>query len=133
MDSYISEQKYKAKWMLQDGDKQLSAVGAEDKNLRPGPRGGHQLVLDPVNSVIYLYAGWNGCDDLSDLWAYSIKDNKWELIHERSELINGPDPRACHKMVFDSEQGQIFMLGRYSPSKNKDSIKVYKFYKFKDT
>lgn len=59
-------------------------------------------------------------DDLSDLWAFDLKTNQWELIHERSELHNGPGPRACHKMIFDPVSSQIFMLGRYYASKNKD-------------
>ncbi|XP_055704070.1 muskelin [Phlebotomus papatasi] len=116
LDAYLSRQDYKASWELQDV--------AETEN-RPGMRGGHQLVIDNQNGLIYLYAGWDGFEDLSDLWCYSIKSNVWRLIHANSEKFDGPTPRSCHKMVFDPRSGQIFILGRYldGSSRTKEHIK----------
>lgn len=117
MDTYLANQDYKATWSLQE------TVNSEK---RPGMRGGHQLIIDSANSVMYLYGGWDGFEDLSDLWSYSIKRNSWTLIHERSEEKEGPSPRSCHKMVYDTHNSQIFTLGRYmdSSTRTKEPIKV---------
>lgn len=114
MDDWLLNQPYSVTW------KQI-----EVKGVRPGKRGGHQLVLDPINRLVYLYGGWNGTEDLSDMWVYDLKTSQWSLIHERSELIGGPSPRACHKMVFDPNNSQIFMLGKYidTSSRVKDKLK----------
>lgn len=79
-------------------------------------RGGHQLVIDSTNGVIYLFAGWDGYEDLSDLWSYDIKRNSWTLLHERAEDFGGPSARSCHKMLYDPSNAQIFTLGRYLDS-----------------
>uniref|UniRef100_A0A1B0CC51 Muskelin N-terminal domain-containing protein n=2 Tax=Lutzomyia longipalpis TaxID=7200 RepID=A0A1B0CC51_LUTLO len=125
LDGYLARQDYKASWELQDV--------TETEN-RPGMRGGHQLVIDNQNGLIYLYGGWDGFEDLSDLWCYSIKSNVWRLIHANSEKFDGPTPRSCHKMVFDPRSGQIFILGRYldSSSRTKEHIKS-EFYLYDTT
>ncbi|KAH8270798.1 hypothetical protein KR018_005078 [Drosophila ironensis] len=103
MDEYLFKQDYKHSWHLKHTE---SAVN-------PGNRGGHQLVVDAKKRLIYLYGGWDGFQDLSDLWVYNIDLDEWALLCERSELVNGPTPRSCHKMVFDPISENIFMLGRY--------------------
>ncbi|XP_055319183.1 muskelin isoform X1 [Sitodiplosis mosellana] len=107
MDNYLANQDYKATWALQE------TVNSEK---RPGMRGGHQLIIDSANCVMYLFGGWDGFEDLSDLWCYNIKRNSWTLIHERAEQYGGPSPRSCHKMVYDPCNSQIFTLGRYLDS-----------------
>ncbi|XP_058054979.1 muskelin isoform X2 [Anopheles bellator] len=115
MDDYLERQEYKPLWNLQ--------LTSENEP-RPGRRGGHQLIIDPQTSTIYLYGGWDGNEDLSDLWSYDVRSNRWTMIHERSELFDGPTPRACHKMVYDTSSSQIFMLGRYldSASRTEENI-----------
>lgn len=102
-DTYLSRQDYKATWTQQ--------TSSSDE--RPGMRGGHQLIVDANNSVMYLFGGWDGFEDLSDLWTYDIKRKSWTLIHQRAELFDGPGPRSCHKMLYDPGSSQIFTLGRY--------------------
>ncbi|XP_052899336.1 muskelin isoform X2 [Anopheles moucheti] len=94
MDNYLERQEYKPQWNLQL---------TPENEPRPGRRGGHQLIIDPMTSTIYLYGGWDGNEDLSDLWSYDVKANRWTLIHENS---------------------QIFMLGRYldSASRTEENI-----------
>lgn len=70
-------------------------------------------MVDAKRRLIYLYGGWDGYQDLSDLWVFNIEDDQWTLLCERSELSNGPTPRSCHKMVFDPISENVFMLGRY--------------------
>ncbi|EDW85574.2 uncharacterized protein Dwil_GK23081 [Drosophila willistoni] len=101
MDEYLTKQDYKHTWHL----------NRNDSATKPGNRGGHQLLVDSKNRFIYLYGGWDGYQDLSDLWLYDL--DEWTLLCERSELLNGPTPRSCHKMIFDPISENIFMLGRY--------------------
>ena len=103
MDEYLNRQDYKHGWRLQH---------AEGRS-RPGTRGGHQLVIDTKKQLVYLYGGWDGYQDLSDLWVYDIATNSWSLLFAQSEQNKGPTPRSCHKMIFDPVSENIFMLGRY--------------------
>ncbi|XP_052743580.1 muskelin [Bicyclus anynana] len=80
---------------------------------RPGPRGGHQLVVDPSTGTLYLFGGWNGSEDLDDLWSYDTGTERWTLLCRHSEAVNGPSPRSCHKMVFDPVHEKLYTLGRY--------------------
>ncbi|XP_055628729.1 muskelin isoform X2 [Toxorhynchites rutilus septentrionalis] len=116
MDDYLSKQEYKPNWSLQL---------TPENEPRPGRRGGHQLIIDLISSTIWLYGGWDGSEDLSDLWSYNVKNNQWTLIHQKSELLDGPTPRACHKMVYDSKNSQIFMLGRYLDSASRTEDNTY--------
>lgn len=131
MDKYLDRQDYKPTWELRQD--QPDTITAPDgvEPLRPGMRGGHQLVIDTVTDRIYLYGGWDGSEDLSDLWVYDIKQNTWRLIHEKSEQYDGPSPRSCHKMIFDPKSRQIFILGRYldAMSRTKENIRS-EFYLF---
>jgi len=52
-------------------------------------RGGHQMVLDPTAEVLYLFGGWDGNQDLSDLWSYDIEAGKWTLICKDTEAVVG--------------------------------------------
>lgn len=87
------------------------------------------MVADTKKRLVYLYGGWDGYRDLSDLWVFNIENNSWTLLFEQTELFNGPTPRSCHKMVYDSISGNIFMLGRYLDNsiRTTDYIKVSYF------
>ncbi|KAI0373966.1 hypothetical protein BV20DRAFT_936559 [Pilatotrama ljubarskyi] len=79
----------------------------------PCRRGGHAMCMDEHNSVIYLFGGWDGQRNLDDFWAYDVAQDAWKLLCvATSREKNGPGPRACHKMVFDSKTGSIYLLGR---------------------
>lgn len=133
MDKYLNKQEYKATWEVQE---ERQGTGRADSNLpvRPGMRGGHQLVIDNVQDRIYCFGGWDGSGDLSDLWVFDMKQNTWRLIHEKSEEHDGPSPRSCHKMIFDPKSRQIFILGRYldGQSRTKEHIRS-EFYLFDTT
>ncbi|XP_053982372.1 muskelin [Hylaeus anthracinus] len=102
LNDYINAQTYRAVWT------KLSTVEP-----KPGMRGGHQMVLDPSAELVYLFGGWDGNQDLSDLWAYNIATNKWTIICKDTETVGGPSARSCHKMCIDPERRQLFTLGRY--------------------
>ncbi len=69
VDAYITEQGYHPLWKL-----------IIEEQVRPGMRGGHQMCFDAVSETIFLLGGWNGHQDLSDLWSYHVPSNKWKLI-----------------------------------------------------
>ncbi|KAI0744125.1 Muskelin N-terminus-domain-containing protein [Daedaleopsis nitida] len=79
----------------------------------PCRRGGHAMCIDEQNGLIYLFGGWDGQRSLDDFWVYDIAKDAWRLLSlATSREKNGPGPRACHKMVFDSKTGSIYVLGR---------------------
>lgn len=76
LNEYINAQTYRADWTkLSSGEP------------KPGMRGGHQMVLDSTAEVLYLFGGWDGNQDLSDLWSYDIVADKWILICKDTEAV----------------------------------------------
>ena len=75
------------------------------------------MCMDPVNDVIYIFGGWDGKKSLDDFWAYNIKEDKWKVLsHSTTQEQNAPEARSCHKMVFDTKTGSIYVLGRLNDS-----------------
>ncbi|KAF8070082.1 Muskelin N-terminus-domain-containing protein [Lyophyllum atratum] len=106
-DSYLHGTQPYAVW------KQLR--GTDPDGDVPSPRGGHAMCIDPVNDMIYLFGGWDGEKSLDDFWVYSVKEDKWRVLsHSTSGEQNAPGARSCHKMVFDTKTGSIYLLGRLS-------------------
>ncbi|XP_059059021.1 muskelin [Achroia grisella] len=83
---------------------------------KPGPRGGHQLVVDSITGTLYLFGGWNGTEDLDDLWAFEPATERWTALCRHSGRAGGPGPRSCHKMVLDAARRRLYTLGRYLDS-----------------
>lgn len=123
--NYVNNQEYTPYWQP------VSPVNT-DPDTKPGMRGGHQMCVDPYTETIYLLGGWDGNQDLSDLWAYSIPTNKWTLLCREAELMGGPTPRSCHKMCLDTKRQQLFTFGRYLDTLNRspESLKVIIFSSF---
>lgn len=101
-DDYIRKQNYIPKW---------SSILPTSK--APGMRGGHQMCIDPYSEAIYLFGGWDGTKDLSDLWCYNTKVGLWTCISQDTSAEGGPSARSCHKMCLDTQRKKIFTLGRY--------------------
>lgn len=38
------------------------------------------MCFDSISETIFLFGGWDGHQDLSDLWSYHVPTNKWKLI-----------------------------------------------------
>ncbi|KAG5643379.1 hypothetical protein DXG03_000993 [Asterophora parasitica] len=96
--------------------------GTDANGDTPSPRGGHAMCINPINDLIYLFGGWDGQKSLDDFWVYSVKEDKWRVLsHSTSGEQNAPGARSCHKMVFDTKTGSIYLLGRLS---DLDSAKV---------
>jgi hypothetical protein len=43
------------------------------------------MCMDPYTETIYLFGGWDGNQDLSDLWTYHVQTRKWTLITKDTE------------------------------------------------
>lgn len=106
-DSYLRRQQYVPSW---------TPIIPYTKTERPGMRGGHQMCMDPLAETIYLFGGWDGTQDLADLWSYHIPSSEWKRISKDTSLEGGPTARSCHKMCLDSQRKKIFTLGRYLDS-----------------
>lgn len=108
MDSYLERQDYRHLWI------QLQDTETDDSlnHLRPGNRGGHQIVVDSKSKLFYMYGGWDGYQDLTDMWIFNMQSKEWSVVRDPG---NGewPNSRSCHKMIFDPVTENIFMLGRW--------------------
>lgn len=80
---------------------------------KPSKRGGHQVAYDPVTSEVWLYGGWDGSQELGDLWSYSYPANAWRLVQEDCRQKGGPGPRSCHKIVIDPDRRLLYVMGRF--------------------
>lgn len=43
------------------------------------------MCMDPHTETIFLLGGWDGNQDLSDLWAYHVPSKQWRLISKDTE------------------------------------------------
>jgi hypothetical protein len=105
-------------WTRLDLDPSTHSVDDE----KPSPRGGHQLVFVPRHgdeqAGVYLFGGWNGQQELDDLWWFGIDPSnptkgRWKLLQSSSQDCGGPGPRSCHKMCLHPSTGDIYLLGRF--------------------
>lgn len=71
--------------------------------------------MDVNTETIYLFGGWDGAQDLNDLWSYHVPSNTWTLLSNNTEEDGGPSPRSCHKMCLDQDHRQLFTLGYAGP------------------
>nr|CAD7593235.1 unnamed protein product [Timema genevievae] len=75
--TFIGEQEYRPVWR---------PIQPCKTDVQPGMRGGHQMCMDPYTETIYLFGGWDGNQDLSDLWTYHVPTHKWTLIMRDTEV-----------------------------------------------
>ncbi|KAK3912329.1 Muskelin [Frankliniella fusca] len=131
--AYIGQQEYIPEWILMHAPQHPDVTNSSEakRECRPGMRGGHQMCLDPSSETIYLFGGWDGNQDLSDMWEYHIPSQEWTLCCPDTSQEGGPSARSCHKFCLDPERRQIFTLGRYldvnfrSPPNLKSDFYVY--------
>ena len=103
--SYLQSCQPHAQW------RRLHGVDADGD--APSKRGGHAMCIDSDNGHVYLFGGWDGYKSLDDFWVYDIQTERWQVTSHNTALEkNGPIARSCHKMVFDTKSGCIYLLGR---------------------
>ncbi|KAG1683384.1 Muskelin [Nymphon striatum] len=76
--SYLSQQKYKPTW------KAIVTPCLPGENNRPGMRGGHQMCMDVRTETIYLFGGWDGAQDLADLWSFHVPSSHWTCLSQNT-------------------------------------------------
>uniref|UniRef100_A0A224Z4H8 Muskelin n=1 Tax=Rhipicephalus zambeziensis TaxID=60191 RepID=A0A224Z4H8_9ACAR len=116
---YLKNEEYRPRWTPI-----LCTDKPEGKN-RPGMRGGHQMCIDVQTETLYLFGGWDGIQDLADLWSYQTSTGVWTCLSRDTEAEGGPSARSCHKICLDPERKKIFTLGRYldSSARSTDCLK----------
>ncbi|KAF7990606.1 hypothetical protein HCN44_000411 [Aphidius gifuensis] len=102
LDEYSNNQPYKAIWNKLNCDKPK--------------RSGHQMVLDLNNEILYLFGGWDGRQDLADLWSFDIKLNKCNsteltLISNDTYSVGGPPLIFDHQLSIDHDKRMIYGFG----------------------
>ncbi|VDC07695.1 unnamed protein product [Peniophora sp. CBMAI 1063] len=103
-DAYLQNSQPRALW------KRLR--GPDFDSPQPSRRGGHAMCIDEDAGLLYLFGGFDGHKSLDDFWSYSIATDTWTLIAEHASSGPGPSARSCHRMVFDSRRGCIYVLGK---------------------
>lgn len=75
----------------------------EKRVLLPASRGGHQMAIDSEAQLLYLHGGWNGSNDLSDLWVYDISTGEWSCINtgEASQDTNEASRIQAQEQVLE--------------------------------
>lgn len=43
------------------------------------------MCMDPYTETVFLFGGWDGNQDLSDLWAFHVPTRKWTLVTKDTE------------------------------------------------
>ncbi|XP_023228527.1 muskelin-like [Centruroides sculpturatus] len=131
---YLKQQQYKPKWMpivpspkepdLRNHNFHMFKTDILFNDFRWQQ---NQFLIE----MIYLFGGWDGMQDLADLWSYHIPSGEWTCLSRDTQNENGPSPRSCHKMCLDSERKKIFTLGKYldstmrTPENLKSDFHVY--------
>lgn len=87
LEQYLRGQEYSPIWsrILLKPEVSVEAEEGALTPLQPGMRGGHQMCMDPQAETIFLFGGWDGTQDLSDLWQYHVPTNKWERLSNNTE------------------------------------------------
>ncbi|KAI9504610.1 Muskelin N-terminus-domain-containing protein [Coemansia spiralis] len=82
-------------------------------HVAPSARGGHQMCIDEEARIAYMYGGWDGANNLGDLWMLHMDTGKWVCISTNTRDQGGPGPRSCHVMCFDSVHKCLYVMGKY--------------------
>ena len=122
-DEYINQCSYNPQW------RRIHATDANGET--PCMRGGHQLCIDCDAGMVYLLGGWDGTKDLADFWVYDINQDFWICLSQDTKKNGGPGPRSCHKICFDPQSKNVYVLGRYiDPQSRANSSNESDFYRF---
>lgn len=74
----------------------------------PSARAYHSAVYDPVRHCMWVFGGYNGSDELDDLWKYDLAANTWQ---QASPAGNIASARQQHTAVFDPVSRCMYVFG----------------------
>eukprot|EP00834_Sanchytrium_tribonematis_P001865 NODE_49_length_31687_cov_0.791123.p7 type:complete len:627 gc:universal NODE_49_length_31687_cov_0.791123:15432-17312(+) len=116
-ENYLSNTLYSPKWS--------KLLNCDRNGIDLPSRGGHQMVKG--KDGIFLYGGWNGSQDLKDLWFY---DSTWHSV-EFDKSKDHPSARSCHKMLYNSNDNSLYVFGRYIDQESRSTASLQAdFWKF---
>ncbi|KAI7898194.1 Muskelin N-terminus-domain-containing protein [Cokeromyces recurvatus] len=76
-------------------------------------RAGHSMLLDAKSGCIYIFGGQRGKETLTDLYCYSIEDDKLtELTHDFSKQF-GPDAGYTQRAVINADRQEIYIFSGF--------------------
>src|SRR6266849_5527567 len=78
-------------------------------SVKPPPRMNTRMITDTRNQVLVLFGGDGQSHYLADTWLFDLKSRTW---HE--SRAPGPEARAGHFSVYDSETGWMIIGGGYN-------------------
>lgn len=88
----------------------------------PSERGGHQLTFCSNTNEIFLFGGFSGVHELSDMWSFdpssAVSGNgkgTWTYLSKDVTAAGGPSPRSCHKLIYVPSTHCLYTLGRFLP------------------
>ncbi|KAI9222181.1 Muskelin N-terminus-domain-containing protein [Blastocladiella britannica] len=112
-EEYVARATWAPQWVALTPAGASSSNGPNGPATSPGPRGGHQLFVDPHDHTVFLYGGWDGSRDLADMWAYTPGTGQWSLVYADTGRVGGPTARSCHRFTIDPVRRIAYMFGRF--------------------
>lgn len=80
----------------------------DEQGYGPGPRRGASLTTSSDGEALYLYGGFVNKEQRNDLWAYHLRENRWELIEDQCQPGDGcPPPARGSALLTSIEPGTV--------------------------
>ena len=101
---YCSKEKKRLNDLWKFDGKDWTLISSENP---PPARSGHSMVYDSFKNLLVVFGGKNENGAvLNDLWLWNGRDWKQLKGNEAS-----PEPRQSHRMIFNTDNGDIFLFG----------------------
>ncbi len=94
-------------WTATGGWSQLSPTGTP-----PAPRNGHAMIYDPVANRAIVFGGWDGVDELNDLWQLSLTPGQ-EAWLQLTPGGTAPDARDGIAFCYDPGHHRMVVFGGF--------------------
>jgi hypothetical protein len=76
---------------------------------KPSVRTDLDMVYDGTNNYIYMFGGFDGTNYRDDFWKFDVGIGAWSQITPLG--LKKPLDRSFHKMIFDNQNGRIYLFG----------------------
>ncbi len=113
---------YTGTWIYRVSDKDWHELPPGNQ---PPPRMNSRMVCDTKNQQMVLFGGDGQSHYLADTWIFDLKTHRWRVSGS-----GGPEPRAGHFTVYDTETGWVIIGGGYNL---KDLTDMWAYDAAKDT
>jgi hypothetical protein len=104
---------------------QITATGTA-----PSARLWHTAIYDTTNNRMVIFGGWNGSNDLNDVWVLSTANglgiSAWTQLNPNPDPTYGsPTARQNHSAVYDSANNRMIIFGGNDNDFNSDLNDVW--------